>query len=105
MIYFIVMHLLKNDILIEYFTFVFNVDEGEITKHFHFFFQDKFRFSHTRWFYKVYFTMKVHIDTLICMKIISKFNYVGNKPFSSLIGIVSIYSNWRTNTLFLYSYS
>lgn len=51
MIYFIVMHLLKNDILIEYFTFVFNVDEGEITKHFHFFFQDKFRFSHTRWFY------------------------------------------------------
>lgn len=48
MIYFIVIHLLKNDILIEYFTAVFNVDEREITKHFHFFFQDKFRFNHTR---------------------------------------------------------
>lgn len=42
MIYFIVMHLLKNDILIEYFTAVFNVDEREIAKHFHFFFKINF---------------------------------------------------------------
>lgn len=38
MIYFIVMYFLKNDILIEYFIVVFNVDEREIIKYFYFFF-------------------------------------------------------------------
>lgn len=62
MIYFIVMHLLKNDILIEYFTAVFNVDEREITKQFFILYQDKLRYSHV---YKIISLLMCTLKRLI----------------------------------------